>query len=85
MEIDVSASAAPKGQDPDYYAVLLEPAHGMGEQDEFYVATRRLLMAGKAADGKLKRQVTQTSSSSNHLPAIDLPHLPSTQQQKLSY
>ncbi|GAQ81514.1 hypothetical protein KFL_000820210 [Klebsormidium nitens] len=58
MEVDISASGlAPKGQDPDYYAVLLEPAHGMGEQDEFYVATRRLLLAGKAADAKLKRQM----------------------------
>ena len=60
MEIDASAPmpSALKGQDPEYYAVLLEPAHGMDEQDEFYVATRRLLLARKAVDAKLKRQVS---------------------------
>lgn len=57
MEIDVSSPRLASGQDAEYYAALLEPAHGMGEQDEFYVATRRLLLARKAAHSRLKRQV----------------------------
>jgi hypothetical protein len=57
METDVSSPRPASGQDAEYYAALLEPAHGMGEQDEFYVATRRLLLARKAAESRLKRQV----------------------------